>query len=340
MKLSEFNFDLPAERIARFPTEERDSSKLMLIERDTGKITHHTFRDLPDILNKDEFLVMNNTKVTPARMFGKIGMARVEFLIINRLDEFKAEVFVMPAKRAKKDTVIKLDSGNEAVVIEIGERGKRILKFKNKIDADMTSGYAPLPPYLKRKYDEAKKYRKFDLERYQTLYSKVPGSIAAPTSGLHFTDKLLKKISKNNRILEITLKVGPATFQKIEVDEIENHRMGTELINIKKVVLNEIRTLKNDGNKFVAVGTTTVRSAESFALLDEEKESFESDLFIYPGFKFNLADRMITNFHLPMSSLYILVSAFAGLELIKEAYSLAISKKYRFFSFGDAMFIR
>jgi S-adenosylmethionine:tRNA ribosyltransferase-isomerase len=219
-----------------------------------------------------------------------------------------------------------------------GSRGRRILTFNRDISRVLENGYAPLPPYIKRKPEEARRFREFDLERYQTVYSSRPGSIAAPTAGLHFTSQILDRIKQRNPVLEIELKVGEATFQKIESDHIEEHRMGREAVSISPRVRSEIESLKKKGH-LVAVGTTSVRALETLAREQPESETFESELFIYPGFEFRMVDKLITNFHLPESSLFILVSAFAGRELMQKAYRIAVEQKYRFFSYGDAMFI-
>lgn len=340
MKLSDFNFNLPEDRIARFPSEERDKSRLMLVEKKTGNISHHNFSDIKELLEKDDFLVLNNTKVIQARLFGNIGNGKVEILIVKEIKKQVAEVFSMPARKLVVGKTVSFDNGIEAVVLGTGERGRRILRFNCEIEEVYKIGFAPLPPYIKRKRDEAGKYKKFDLTRYQTLFSKNPGSIAAPTAGLHFSEKLLDKISKSHEVFEITLDVGYATFQKIEVENILDHRMGVESIRIEYNIAGNIMDRKKAGKKLVAVGTTSVRSLETFAILKETKESFESKLFIYPGFEFKLTDKLITNFHLPLSSLFILVSSFAGTGLMKEAYSKAIEEKYNFFSYGDAMFIK
>lgn len=339
MKLSDFDFELPAERIARFPAEKRDGSKLMVVNRGTGDISHHSFTEIVSLLDKNSFLVMNNSKVIPARLFGKAGEGNVEILIVKRVDENSAEIISMPAKKLTIGKNIMFDNGIKAVVKEIRERGKRILEFNKSFEEVLKIGFAPLPPYIKRKRVEADKYRDFDLKRYQTLFSKEPGSIAAPTAGLHFSKEILKELKDRFPVLEITLDVGTATFQKIEAEDINDHKMGREIIHIDKNVSEKIKTLKKSEKKLVAVGTTSVRSLETYALLKEKRDSFESELFIFPGFEFKLVDRMITNFHLPKSSLFILVSAFAGLELMKKAYMEAIRKKYRFFSYGDAMLI-
>ena len=339
MKLSDFYFDLPEERIARFPAAHRRDSKLMVVNRAENEISHHTFSDLPDLISNSDFIVMNNTKVDPVRIFAYSGEKRIEILIIKKLSDHIAEGFALPAKKLKKGAMIKFSGEIEGIVESIGERGRRTIRFNCPVDDILKTGYAPLPPYIKRKYDEADKYRAFDLERYQTVYSRNPGSIAAPTAGLHFDEELLEKIRNKNELLEVNLSVGPATFQKIEVDDIRQHRMGEEKIVIENSVAERIRVLKSEGKKLVAVGTTTVRSLETYAHTKPDHDEFISSLFISPGFEFKLVDKVITNFHLPESSLFILVSSFAGLELMKKAYQIAIEREYNFFSYGDAMFI-
>ena len=339
MKLSDFYFDLPEERIARFPASNRRDSKLMVVNRAEGEISHHTFSDLPDLISNDDFIVMNNTKVDPVRIFAYSGEKRIEVLIIKKLSDHIAEGFALPAKKLKIGTRIKFDGEIEGIIESTGERGRRTIRFNCPVDEVLKAGYAPLPPYIKRKYNEADQYRKFDLDRYQTVYSRNPGSIAAPTAGLHFDEELLAEIKKRNELLELNLSVGPATFQKIEVDDISQHKMCEERVEIKKPVSEKIRTLKSEKKNLLAVGTTTVRSLETYANIIPEKEKFISSLFISPGFEFKLVDKMITNFHLPESSLFILVSSFAGIKLMKKAYKIAIENKYNFFSYGDAMLI-
>ena len=337
--MSDFNFELPEERIARFPADKRSGSKLMVVNRATGEISHHIFSDLPVFLDKEDFMVMNNTKVDPVRIFGIAGSKRVEFLITEKVSENIIEGYALPAKKLKPGITIDFGDSKSGVVESVGYRGKRIIKCNCTVAEIIRNGYAPLPPYIKRKYVEASQHRSFDLNRYQTVYSKYPGSIAAPTAGLHFDEALLKIIKAENEILEITLSVGPATFQKIEVENIKDHKMGKERIVIEKSVSERISLLRGEKKKLVAVGTTSVRSLETFAQNKPDGESFISELFISPGFRFNMVDKLLTNFHLPESSLFILVSSFAGLELMKKAYYTAIEKEYNFFSYGDAMFI-
>jgi len=338
MKLKEFNFPLPAERIARFPAEKREQSRLMMVNRQTGSISHHLFQDILDLTSQEDFFVVNNSKVIPVKLFGQIGEKKVEMLIVKNLGPQEAEALTLPARKFSLGQKVIITEETWAEVTGMGSRGRRVLRFNQPLEQVFQAGYAPLPPYLKRKFPEAAQYRDLDLERYQTVYSRTPGSIAAPTAGLHFTPQIIEQIRKRSEIIEITLAVGEATFQKIEVEEIKDHRMGREYITIPHQEQERLQQLKIEKN-LVAVGTTSVRSLETLARLDTDTETFYSELFISPGFEFKMVDKMITNFHLPESSLFILVSAFAGLELMKEAYHIAVSEGYRFFSYGDAMFI-
>jgi S-adenosylmethionine:tRNA ribosyltransferase-isomerase len=333
MKLSEFDFVLPQERIARFPSDRRDGSRLMVVNRESGEISHFHFSDFPGVL------VMNNSRVRPARFFGRINGKAAEMLVVKDLGQRKLEVLCQPAAHFRPGAIFDGPNGLQAHVLETGERGRRLLLFNRDYELMLEQGYAPLPPYIKRKAGEAGRYRDFDLERYQTVYARDPGSIAAPTAGLHFTPGVLACIREKHPLLEITLEVGEATFQKIAFEDIDKHRMGSEKIIIGHDVADCIREMKSRRKKLLAVGTTTVRSLESFALLPAPLEKFSSDIFISPGFHFCMVDKLLTNFHLPQSSLFILVSAFAGLDLMKRAYNLAIEQEYRFFSYGDAMLI-
>lgn len=338
MRIDDFNFELPHERIARFPADRRGKSKLMLVDRKSGKISHHIFDEITDLLPDDGFLVVNRSKVVPAKLFGTVNERIVEILIIKKLSENSVEIFALPAKKLKIGTEIIFENDIKAKVKDVGLMGKRILEFNCTYGKILSLGYAPLPPYIKRKYEEAKDKRDYDLERYQTLYSKELGSIAAPTAGLHFSEEIISNIKKKTEIIELVLHVGTATFQTISVENIEEHRMGKENIILKDEDSKKILELKKK-KKLTAVGTTSVRALETYAALEEKTEEFSSEIFIYPGYEFKMVDRLITNFHLPKSSLFILVSAFAGLELMQEAYSIAVEKKYNFFSYGDAMMI-
>jgi S-adenosylmethionine:tRNA ribosyltransferase-isomerase len=339
MKLADFNFALSAERIARFPADRRDESKLMVVNRENGEISHYKFSALPELLNADDFLVMNNSRVLPARLLGKIGSKTAELLIVKKLDARRLEVLCQPAAAFKAGVVFCGRGGLQAEVVGIGKHGRRLLACDRDYELVLEQGYAPLPPYIKRKAQQAEIYRSYDLERYQTVYAKNSGSIAAPTAGLHFTPEILTRIRRQNPVLEITLDVGEATFQKIASENISEHRMGSEKIIINNNAANRIRELKSWEKKLLAVGTTTVRALESHALLKTTAEEFYADIFISPGFCFRMVDKLLTNFHLPQSSLFILVSAFAGLDLMKKAYALAGEREYRFYSYGDAMLI-
>lgn len=338
MKLKDFWFHLPRNRIARFPAINRDESSLMVVERRTGDISHHIFRDIVSLVTEDDFLVANHSRVIPVRLIGRLNRIPVEVLLVKRLDGNRIEALTRPGKKFRSGVRIMFDEELWAEVRETAPRGRRILEFNLNFEEILKRGYAPLPPYIKRKYGEAREYRGYDLSRYQTVFSRQPGSIAAPTAGLHFTTDLLSRLREKVDVFEINLEVGEATFQKIEVEDIESHRMGSETVTISRRVREKIsETRKN--KRLIAVGTTTVRALETLALNRPEPETFESELFIYPGFRFRLTDKMITNFHLPESSLFIMVSAFAGLELMQKAYRIAVEKKYRFFSYGDAMMI-
>jgi S-adenosylmethionine:tRNA ribosyltransferase-isomerase len=339
MRLSEFDFALPRELIARLPAERRDGSRLMRLERRSGAVSHHHFAELPDLLAAGDFLVMNNSRVVPARLLGRIGGKAAEVLVVRDLGRRELEVLCQPAARFSAGAEFVADGGPRAVVLAGGERGRRRLRFDRDTEQVLEHGFAPLPPYIKRKAGEAAQRRGFDLERYQTVYARDPGSIAAPTAGLHFSPEVLARLRQNHPLLEITLDVGEATFQKIECEDISRHRMGSEVIRIDPATGRRIVELKQQGQALLAVGTTAVRSLESYALLDEPRAEFRSEIFISPGFRFRLVDKLLTNFHLPKSSLFILASAFAGLEVLQEAYRQAIAEKYRFFSYGDAMLI-
>lgn len=339
MRLSDFNFNLPEDRIARFPAQKRDESRLMVVDRASGAISHHSFSQLPDFIGSTEFLVVNNSRVEPVKLFGSIRDGAAEILITDRVEGSSYEAFTLPAKKFKLGVVVSFGEGLEAEVVAIGQRGKRTLKFNGDWQAILNRGFAPLPPYIKRKKEDASKFRDFDLERYQTVYANKGRSIAAPTAGLHFSLPLMKRLKERTEILEVTLDVGETTFQKIEVEDIEDHRMGMERITIPNGVMTRIKELKRS-KRLVAVGTTSVRSLETYTAVEPTTESFESRLFIYPGYQFKMVDSLITNFHLPESSLFILVCAFAGTDLMQEAYATAIEHGYRFFSYGDAMLIK
>ena len=342
MKVSDFNYDLPKELIAQHPLEKRDESRLMVLHKDTKEIEHKTFKDIIDYLEPGDCLVRNNTKVIPARLYGNIigkeTAKPVEVLLLKQLENDNWEAMVRPGKKLR--TGAKVEFGNgllKAEILEVLENGDRKVHFEyegifNEILDQI--GLMPLPPYITEKLK--------DKDRYQTVYAKYDGSAAAPTAGLHFTDELLEKIkAKGVEIANVTLHVGIGTFRPVKVENIEEHKMHTEHFYIKQEDADKINKAKKDGHKVIAVGTTSCRVLESISKEDGTVEETESDtsIFIYPGYKFKCIDRLITNFHLPESTLIMLVSSLAGKEFIMEAYEKAVEEKYRFFSFGDAMVI-
>jgi len=340
MKVSDFNYDLPKELIAQVPIKNRDESRLMVLNKDK-KIEHRVFKDIIDYLNPGDCLVINNTKVIPARLYGKkegTG-ANAEFLLLNRIQDDIWEVMVRPGKKLLPGTnVIFGDGLLKAEILEKMESGNRKVRFEyNGIFNEILDqiGLMPLPPYIHEKLKEK--------NRYQTVYAKYEGSSAAPTAGLHFTNELLERIKeKGIEIANVTLHVGIGTFRPVKVENVEEHDMHTEHYYIKLEDAEKINKAKKNGNKIIAVGTTSCRVLESVADENGFVKEVEGDtnIFIYPGYKFKCIDSLITNFHLPESTLIMLVSALAGKEYIMDAYKEAVEEKYRFFSFGDAMFIR
>ena len=341
MQLSDFNFDLPEELIAQDPLEDRSSSRLMVVDKVTGETDHRTFKNIIEYLNEGDCLVLNNTKVIPARLYGiKEGTdASVEILLLKREQNDIWECLVRPGKKLR--TGAKVNFGNgilKGEIINVMEDGNRHIKFYyDGIFEEILDelGQMPLPPYIKHQLK--------DKNRYQTVYAKYDGSAAAPTAGLHFTKELLNEIkAKGVEIAYVTLHVGLGTFRPVKVDNILEHHMHSEYYEILQSEADKINDAKKRGNKVICVGTTSCRTVESAAdengLLKESKGW--TDIFIYPGYKFKVLDRLITNFHLPESTLLMLVSALAGRENILNAYKEAVELKYRFFSFGDAMFIK
>lgn len=337
MKTSDFDYFLPEELIAQEPLEQRSSSRLLtLID---GKIVHKHFYNITEYLKKGDCLVLNNTRVLPARLYGtkKDTGAAIEFLLLKRIDLYCWEVILKPGRRAKKGAKFIFGDILEAEILEVLENGNRIVKFtfegvfEEILD---TLGEMPLPPYITKKLE--------DRERYQTVYSKEVGSAAAPTAGLHFTDELLDEIRDMGvNVAFVTLHVGLGTFRPVKAEKIEEHEMHSEYYTISKETADIINKTKENGGRIVAVGTTSVRTLESAA---EDggfipSKSDDTSIFIYPGYKFKVIDALITNFHLPKSTLIMLVSAFAGKENVLKAYDEAVKEKYRFFSFGDAMYL-
>ena len=340
MKTDDFDYYLPEELIAQTPLKKRDSSRMLVLDKQNGNIFHKTFSDIIDYLNPGDTLVLNDTKVIPARIIGvkeETG-AVIELLLLKNIDDNNWECLTRPAKRVKVGTVISFGDGMlKATCSSVGEEGIRV--FSLSYDGILYEildklGTMPLPPYIHEKLE--------DQSRYQTVYAKNIGSAAAPTAGLHFTKELLNDIkNKNVNIAYLTLHVGLGTFRPVNVEDVTNHKMHTEYYSISKETCDIINKTKESGNKIVVVGTTSVRVLETVMnRFGELKEcSGVTDIFIYPGYKFKIVDNLITNFHLPKSTLVMLVSALAGKDNIMKAYHEAVLNKYRFFSFGDAMFI-
>ena len=339
MKVSDFNYDLPERLIAQHPSLKRDESRLMVLNREKQTIEDKVFKDVIDYLNPGDCLVRNNTKVIPARLYGrKETGANVEFLLLKRVHDDTWEVIVRPGRKLLKGAKVIFGDGIlEATIDDVLENGNRLVTFKyegifNEILDQI--GLMPLPPYIKEKLK--------DKDRYQTVYAKYDGSAAAPTAGLHFTEELLEKIrQKGVEIANVTLHVGIGTFRPVKVENVEEHDMHSEHYYIKKEDADKINNAKKNGKRIISVGTTSCRVLESIA--DEsgfvKETEGDTSIFIYPGYKFKCIDSLITNFHLPESTLVMLVSALAGRDFILKAYKEAVEKEYRFFSFGDAMII-
>lgn len=340
MKRQDFHFDLKEELIAQTPLLNRSSSRLLVLNKNSGSIEHKNFTDIIDYINEGDCLVINDTKVLPARLIGQreSTLARVEILLLKRIDKYRWEVLVNPGKKAKiGDTIIFSDGILKATIENIVDGGNRIVKFSfSGIFEEILDklGEMPLPPYITEKLT--------DKNRYQTVYAKNEGSAAAPTAGLHFTDDLLANLQKKGvKIARVTLHVGLGTFRPVKVENILNHEMHKEYYTIAESQANIINTTKQNNGKIIAVGTTSSRTLESCS----NEDGFlnfgqgETGIFIYPGYKFKIVDKLITNFHLPESTLIMLVSALCGRENTLNAYNEAVKLNYRFFSFGDAMFI-
>lgn len=341
MKTKDFYFDLPEELIAQVPIKDRDQSRLLVLDKASGNVEHRHFKDIIEYLNEGDTLVLNDTRVLPARLFGnRPGKEEsIEYLLLRRLDEYTWECLVRPGKKARLGHKVEFGNGLlKGEVIDLGDEGTRIVKFDYEgIFEEVLDqlGEMPLPPYIHEKLD--------DKERYQTVYSKHVGSAAAPTAGLHFTKELLGKIEeKGVNIAFITLHVGLGTFRPVKVDDINDHHMHSEYYQVSEESANIINMTKENGKKILAVGTTTSRTLETIGLEDGRVKAGSgwTDIFIYPGYKFKIVDQLVTNFHLPESTLMMLVSAMASRDMIIGAYELAVKEKYRFFSFGDGMFIK
>ena len=340
MELSEFNYELPEELIAQTPIEKRDESRLMILDKNTGKIEHKIFKDIIDYLEPGDCLVRNNTRVIPARLYGKKETgANVEFILLKNLEGDIWEAMVRPGNKLHIGTKVIFGDGLlKAEILDMLQDGTRKVKFiYNGIFNEILDkiGLMPLPPYIHESLQ--------DNDRYQTVYAKYNGSAAAPTAGLHFTDELLKKIEeKGVKIANVTLHVGIGTFRPVKEKNIKDHHMHTEHYYIKSEDAEKINSTKLAGNRVIAVGTTSCRTIETVADKNGLVRECEGDtgIYIYPGYKFKCLDGLITNFHLPESTLLMLVSALAGRENVLNAYNEAVKEKYKFFSFGDAMFIK
>jgi S-adenosylmethionine:tRNA ribosyltransferase-isomerase len=340
MNVRDFYFDLPQELIAQDPLEDRSASRLLVLDKHTGEIEHRHFKDILDYLKKGDCLVINDTKVIPARLFGvKEGTeAKIEILLLKRRENDIWETLVKPGKKAKVGTVISFGEGLlKGTVIDVVEEGNRLIQFSYEgIFEEILDqlGQMPLPPYITHQLQ--------DKNRYQTVYAKNEGSAAAPTAGLHFTKELLKKIQeKGVEIAHVTLHVGLGTFRPVKVDEIEAHHMHSEFYIVEEEEAKKVNDAKRNGGRIVCVGTTSCRTVESASTEDGilKAGSGWTEIFIYPGYRFKILDCLITNFHLPESTLIMLVSALAGRDHVLHAYEEAVRERYRFFSFGDAMFL-
>ena len=341
MRKEDFYFDLPEELIAQDPLEDRSSSRLLVLDKETGKVEHHVFREIIDYLQEGDCLVINDTKVIPARLIGsKIGTdAKIEVLLLKRKENDVWETLVKPGKKAKVGTRISFGDGLlVGEVVDIVEEGNRLIHFEYEgIFEEILDqlGQMPLPPYITHQLE--------DKNRYQTVYAKHSGSAAAPTAGLHFTPELLKEIEeKGVQIARVTLHVGLGTFRPVKVDNILEHHMHSEFYQIDEEAAEKINRAKESGHRVICVGTTSCRTIESAADKNGKLHATNgwTEIFIYPGYEFKVLDCLITNFHLPESTLVMLVSALAGREQVLSAYEEAVKEKYRFFSFGDAMFIK
>ena len=340
MKTEDFNFYLPENLIAQTPLLKRDSSRLLVLDKNTGEVCHKHFYDVIDYLNEGDALVLNDTKVIPARLIGtKVDTnAVIEVLMLRNIEDDIWECLTKPAKRIKEGTIVKFSDKLKCICVNVLDEGIRHFKFiYDGIFMEILDelGSMPLPPYIHEKLS--------DKELYQTVYAKNIGSAAAPTAGLHFTRELLDKIEKKKvNILYITFHVGLGTFRPVNVEDVTKHKMHSEYYEMSDEVANKLNEVKKSGKKIISVGTTTTRTLETIMCKYGEfrKCSGFTDIFIYPGYKFKAVDNLITNFHLPKSTLIMLVSALAGKENIMNAYKVAVEKEYRFFSFGDAMLIK
>ena len=347
MLLSDYDYELPEELIAQLPADKRENSRMLVLNRDKHSVSHNHFYDIVDLIEPESLLVLNNTKVLPARLFGtKNTGAKIEIFLLKQLENDNWEVLIKPSKRVKNGTLITV---SKELSVEVKERlehdGEWLVKLiyeGNVLEVLHRNGNIPLPPYIERKL-QTEDIKKLDFERYQTVYAKDEGSVAAPTAGLHFTEEILQKLKdKGVEIAYVTLNVGLGTFRPVKCENVLEHKMHSETFEITKEAADIINNAKANGKKIIAVGTTTVRTLETayqqFGKICECHSA--SELFIYPPYDFKVIDNLITNFHLPKSTLLMLVSALTGKDFIFEAYKEAIENKYRFFSYGDCMFIQ
>ena len=338
MQVKDFSFDLPEELIASFPLEQRSASRLLSVAGNSGEITHGQFTDVLEIIQPGDLMVFNDTRVIPARLFGqKESGGKVEVLVERILDAQRALAHVRSSRSPKAGAKLSLEGG---IHVEVLGRHENLFELEFQVEGGLVAaleqhGHMPLPPYMKRE-DQLS-----DRERYQTVYNKKPGAVAAPTAGLHFDDALLAKLEdKGVDKAFVTLHVGAGTFQPVKVDNIDEHVMHAEYIEVSAEVCEKVKQTRARGGRVIAVGTTSVRSLESASQSGEIQPFMgDSDIFIFPGYSFKSVDAMITNFHLPESTLLMLVSAFSGFEHIQQAYKEAVAQRYRFFSYGDAMFL-
>ena len=344
--VSDFDYNLPKELIAQTPSEKRENSRMMVLDKNSESIEHKHFYDITDYFNSNDVLVLNNTKVIPARLFGKKETgANIEVFLLKLISGKTWQVLLNPSKRVKEEMIIKISDELSAKVLTREDNGKWLVEMLyegNFFDILHKIGNIPLPPYIERNMTDSD-LKNLDYERYQTVYAKNEGSVAAPTAGLHFTPQILEKLkNKGVQICYVTLNVGMGTFKPVKVDNVLEHKMESEEYEISSETANIIMNAKKEGKRITAVGTTTVRTLETcMQKYDEILQVIDdSTLFIYPGFKFRVVDRLITNFHLPKSTLIMLVSAFAGKDFIFRAYKEAIDLKYRFYSYGDCMLIK
>ena len=342
MLVSDFDYELPLELIAQKPLPERAQSRMMVLHRETREIIHSQFKEFPAYLKKDDVLVINTTRVIPARAYGSKQGKDIEFLFLGETGKKTWEVICRPARKVRLGDTVSFSDRLAGEVVSISSEGRRSLRFDSEnVLAELKEiGYAPLPPYIKRRTKE-ESMRALDITRYQTVFAKKEGAIAAPTAGLHFTPGIIEKIkARGVTIAEITLKVGLATFQPVRVKKVEDHRMLEENYTINPSASQTINKALKESRPVTAVGTTSVRAlASAFKKGKIRPGTTKTSLFIYPGYRFKAVDRLLTNFHLPRSTLLMMVSAFAGLDFIRKAYKEAVHKKYRFYSYGDCMLI-